>query len=133
MATFVKQISQDHLQAVSREGRSRATPRRLATGNALGGSYVGRSRRYLVCYDTPDDMRRREFARILSAWGVRVQWSVFECALNDRELLRLTRALDRVVQTALDDLRVFQCAATGQPTHKWVAAYADHATDYWVA
>ena len=37
--------------------------------------------RYLICYDVPDDKRRRKLAELLDGYGDRVQFSVFEAVL----------------------------------------------------
>lgn len=63
-------------------------------------------RRYLVCYDIPDDARRAVVARVLTGFGTRVQFSVFECCLTLRELRRLVRALSDSVDSASDELRI---------------------------
>lgn len=129
---FVRLVSNAHTQDTAPAARQprTASPRRAG---APAVQLAARTRRYLVCYDTPSDVRRREFARLLSAWGVRVQWSVFECVVNGQELLRLSRALDRLIDTRADDVRIFQCGATGQPAHSRLARYADQPSDYWVS
>ncbi|MEW6376162.1 MAG: CRISPR-associated endonuclease Cas2, partial [Thermodesulfobacteriota bacterium] len=37
---------------------------------------------YVVSYDIPDDQRRIKIAKILEDFGDRVQYSVFECLLE---------------------------------------------------
>ncbi|RME69710.1 MAG: CRISPR-associated endonuclease Cas2 [Verrucomicrobia bacterium] len=49
--------------------------------------------RYLVSYDIADPRRLRRVARIVEGFGVRLQYSVFECALDDTRLARLKAAL----------------------------------------
>ena len=63
-------------------------------------------RRFLVCYDIGNDTRRAAVARVLSGFGTRVQFSIFECSLSPRELRRLVRALAGVVDAESDDLRI---------------------------
>ena len=46
-------------------------------------------RRYLVTYDIVDDKRRTRSARVLGTHGDRLQYSVFRCDLNARELVQL--------------------------------------------
>jgi CRISPR-associated protein Cas2 len=38
----------------------------------------------LVSYDVPDDRRRTRLAHALKDFGERVQYSVFECRLDER-------------------------------------------------
>jgi CRISPR-associated protein Cas2 len=45
--------------------------------------------RYLVSYDICDPKRLRRVARALEGFGVRLQYSVFECPLDDLRLARL--------------------------------------------
>ncbi|AHF89494.1 CRISPR-associated protein Cas2 [Opitutaceae bacterium TAV5] len=46
-------------------------------------------RRYLVCYDIANPKRLRQVAKLLESYGTRLQYSVFECPLDD---LRLEQA-----------------------------------------
>lgn len=49
--------------------------------------------RYLVSYDISDPKRLRKVARILEGFGVRLQYSVFECPLDDLRLAKLKAEL----------------------------------------
>jgi CRISPR-associated endonuclease Cas2 len=91
------------------------------------------SARYIVTYDTPSDARRARLHRLLSGFGVRVQWSVFECVLADGELRRLRRLIDRTAEPDLDSVFVFRCAAAGSPTHPWLARHEDRDMSYWLS
>ena len=42
--------------------------------------------RTLVSYDISDDKRRRKVCKILEGYGYRVQYSVFECDLDDKKI-----------------------------------------------
>lgn len=62
----------------------------------------------VVCYDIPDDGRRLKVARYLEGWGMRVQRSVFECAVRDHQALeRLVRGLGRRLDGEEDRVRVY--------------------------
>lgn len=50
--------------------------------------------RYVVAYDIEDDRARDRIAELMERFGVRVQKSVFECRLEDKELARLIRRLE---------------------------------------
>lgn len=41
---------------------------------------------YLVSYDIPETRRRTKLAKILEDFGDRVQYSVFECILDEKLL-----------------------------------------------
>jgi CRISPR-associated protein Cas2 len=53
--------------------------------------------RYLVSYDIADPKRLRRVARALEGFGVRLQYSVFECALDDLRLAHAKAALDSLI------------------------------------
>lgn len=44
---------------------------------------------YLVSYDITSDKRRRKIAKILENYGKRVQYSVFECELDEERYRKL--------------------------------------------
>lgn len=49
--------------------------------------------RYVVSYDISDPRRLRQVARTLEGFGVRLQYSVFECPLDDTRLAKLKTEL----------------------------------------
>jgi len=49
--------------------------------------------RYLISYDICDPKRLRQVARALEGFGVRLQYSVFECPLDEMRLASLKAAL----------------------------------------
>jgi len=55
---------------------------------------------YLISYDIPDDKRRGKIAHLLEGYGERVQYSVFEIWVTDRELEKLRAQLERWVKAA---------------------------------
>jgi CRISPR-associated protein Cas2 len=54
---------------------------------------------YLVCYDIVSDRRRNKVAKLLEAYGLRVQKSVFECVLDENQYTTLSKYLVRLVNT----------------------------------
>ena len=65
----------------------------------------------LVSYDIPDDRRRVKIAKTLEDFGERVQYSVFECELEQEHLDRLRRRLAKIVEEEDDSVRFyFLCA-----------------------
>lgn len=64
------------------------------------------SRRFvLVSYDMAEDRRRNRVAKTLRDYGDRIQYSVFCCQVNPRELHRLKQLLQDVVKGDCD--RIF--------------------------
>lgn len=61
----------------------------------------------VVAYDIEDDRRRARIARLLEGYGERVQYSVFECELQERHLQRLVRSLERMLQPG-DSVRIYR-------------------------
>ena len=52
---------------------------------------------YLVCYDICDPKRLRRVAEVCEDFGVRLQYSVFECDLNAAERVKLEGKLADVL------------------------------------
>lgn len=59
---------------------------------------------YLVTYDIRDDKRLRKVFRTMRNWGDHLQYSVFECQLNDSDLIRLKSELREIINHAHDQI-----------------------------
>jgi len=71
----------------------------------------------IVSYDIQDDKRRAKIHKALKSFGEWVQYSVFECRLEQKDYLRLRDRLDRLIdKKAGDNVRFyFLCdRCTGQ-------------------
>ncbi|TVU54220.1 MAG: CRISPR-associated endonuclease Cas2 [Arthrospira sp. PLM2.Bin9] len=70
---------------------------------------------YLICYDIVEDSRRTKVSRLLTAYGVRVQKSVFELVLSPVQLQKLELRLGNIIDSNCDQLRFYplspQCRA----------------------
>lgn len=62
---------------------------------------------WVICYDIPDNRRRRLVQKIMEGHGRRVQYSVFECDLNPARLDRLEGKLLKVIDPEEDDVRFY--------------------------
>jgi len=62
---------------------------------------------YIVSYDIPDTPRRTKIAKILEDFGDRVQYSVFECLLDQDLLEKMIDRLEKVVKLEEDSVRVY--------------------------
>jgi len=62
---------------------------------------------YVVIYDISDDKRRRRVFNLLEGYGQRVQFSAFECVLNDRKFEELRSRLIKVVKVNEDSVRFY--------------------------
>ena len=61
-------------------------------------------RRYLIAYDVSDDKRRSGVFKTLVGNGDHVQFSVFLCALNPRELAGLRGRLSELIHAKEDQV-----------------------------
>ena len=66
---------------------------------------------YLVSYDVRDPTRLRHVAKCLEGFGVRVQYSVFECELTPTMLEDMRRAVLDDMDTDEDSLRIYRICA----------------------
>ncbi|MBU0699477.1 MAG: CRISPR-associated endonuclease Cas2 [Proteobacteria bacterium] len=63
---------------------------------------------YLVCFDIVDDRVRYRAVKILKAYGVRVQKSVFECpALKEAQFLKMQQCLEDCIDNTQDSVRYY--------------------------
>lgn len=60
----------------------------------------------VVSYDIPEDRRRTKVMKTLKNFGAHVQYSVFECQLEDNELHSLRRKLAKLVRPE-DSIRFY--------------------------
>ncbi len=60
--------------------------------------------RYLVSYDIANPKRLRRVAKCLESYGTRLQFSVFECPLDDLRLAQAKAALAEIVNTDHDQV-----------------------------
>lgn len=44
---------------------------------------------YVVSYDIASDRTRRKLAKLLEGYGVRIQYSVFECRLTEKRFQKM--------------------------------------------
>jgi len=68
--------------------------------------------RVLVSYDvsTVDAAgkgRLRRVAKACKSYGVRVQYSVFECSLGEKEWLSLRKKILDIIETSTDSVRIY--------------------------
>ena len=89
-------------------------------------------KRYWISYDIASDYLRHTVSQLLTGWGVRVQYSAFECVLNPTEIRKLQRQLQRLVRPEAGQLVILQCAAPGYPGHPLLGKANDQQHNYWV-
>jgi CRISPR-associated protein Cas2 len=62
----------------------------------------------LVSYDICHPKRLPKVAKLLESYGVRVQYSVFECNLTERQVQELERRLKRLIKREEDSVRFYR-------------------------
>lgn len=70
---------------------------------------------WLVCYDVADDKRRTKLAKLIEQSCQRVQYSVFECPLEDNILAyHLQKRWLPILKLSEDNLRIYPLDATAK-------------------
>lgn len=63
---------------------------------------------FAIAYDIRDDKRRSRVARLLEDYGRRVQYSVFDCNLDEARFQRLRQGLEGIVDQSEDSVRFYR-------------------------
>jgi len=66
---------------------------------------------YLVSYDIPDTKRRTKLAKVLEDYGDRVQYSVFECILDNKLLDKMVKRIHKIAKVEDDSIRIYSICA----------------------
>ncbi|MBD1389284.1 CRISPR-associated endonuclease Cas2 [Neiella sp. HB171785] len=61
----------------------------------------------MVCYDISDNKTRRAVERTLKNYGIRVQYSVFECQINKNKFAQLRWQLQQLIDPLSDRIHYF--------------------------
>ena len=61
----------------------------------------------VVVYDVSSDRRRTKLHDALLDYGTPVQYSVFECLLDDEGLARMKRAIGKAIRPRVDRVRYY--------------------------
>ncbi len=72
---------------------------------------------YIISYDIHDDRKRNMVAKIMLDYGTRVQYSVFECNLDDDLLKKMILRLSKVISED-DSIRIYAICAKCRETVK---------------
>jgi CRISPR-associated protein Cas2 len=59
---------------------------------------------YLVCYDISNDKRLRRVFKTCRNYGDHLQYSIFECDLNETEMVNLERELGEIINHIEDQV-----------------------------
>ena len=72
-------------------------------------------RHFLVSYDIADDKRRAKIAKLLEGEGDRVQYSVFFCDCNPKELAKLRSKIIRIIHQGDDQVIIVDLGLEHHP------------------
>lgn len=61
----------------------------------------------VISYDITDDRRRNRVCHELKNYGEHIQFSVFECLLDNENLERLAKWLGRIIDLNEDSVRIY--------------------------
>lgn len=68
-----------------------------------------------IAYDVRDDRRRTKLSDALQNYGKRVQLSVFECLLDEPQVERMRRTVERIIATEEDTVRIYRLCGACEP------------------
>ena len=66
---------------------------------------------YLVAYDVSNDRRRTRLHKALCGFGSWTQFSLFECFLNEKQLIALRDRITRIIDVEEDNVRIYAICA----------------------
>jgi len=68
---------------------------------------MAREQFVLIVYDISNDRRRTRLHDVLLDFGTPVQYSVFECLLDEKGLARMKKAVMRAIRPRVDRVRFY--------------------------
>lgn len=66
---------------------------------------------YIITYDIVKDKTRTKVSKLLEDYGVRVQYSVFESDMDDKELERVMKKLKALIDPSTDNIKFYNLCA----------------------
>jgi CRISPR-associated protein Cas2 len=61
----------------------------------------------VISYDIEDDKKRYKVSQILENYGTRVQYSVFECIINEQQLKEIKEKTKNIIDKEKDSIRIY--------------------------
>jgi len=83
--------------------------------------------KYVVTYDISNDKRRTKLATLLDKYGIRVNYSVYECELNQTKFDKLLYEIElkKLINKKYDSLRFYYIHEAAMPRSFEFANRAD--------
>jgi len=69
----------------------------------------------VIAYDITDDRRRERVSTLLEDYGLRVNYSVFECELEGEEFAQVCAALARLIDARADRILLYRLCESCRP------------------
>jgi CRISPR-associated protein Cas2 len=86
-----------------------------------------------VSYDIVDNRRRRRMSKLLGQFGVRIQKSVFELDLEEKDLPRFVRRIEKTIDPAEDSVRIYRLTSEALKLSLWVGLNVEvHEKGYYI-
>jgi CRISPR-associated protein Cas2 len=63
---------------------------------------------FIISYDIVSDRKRSGVAKVLLDYGNRVQKSVFECVITDKQLIELREKVEKLMDFDTDSVRYYR-------------------------
>lgn len=73
--------------------------------------YYSGHRRYVLCFDVPDNRRRAKLVKCLRNYGARVQRSVFEAVLDHKKFTEMETGVMKIVNPGEDSFFAYHLCA----------------------
>jgi CRISPR-associated protein Cas2 len=63
---------------------------------------------YVICYDITENKIRRKIDILLSSYGERIQYSVFEIVISEDKLKGLRQEINKLIEVTTDKINYFR-------------------------
>ncbi len=63
--------------------------------------------KYIISYDITNDRKRTRVSKKLESYGVRMQYSLFECELNQQQFMKLRNDISKTINPKVDSVMYF--------------------------
>ncbi len=63
--------------------------------------------KYIISYDITNDRKRTKVSKKLEGYGVRMQYSLFECDLKVNDLRKLKKQISSIINCRVDSVMYF--------------------------
>ncbi len=62
----------------------------------------------IISYDIVDDKKRNKVSKVLENYGTRVQYSVFECLIEEEQLEKIKKIAEEIIDATEDSIRYYK-------------------------